>query len=190
MDDSPGERPGQPRRSLPVFSWERGGNARGAIAVLGLSPPKVIEFAPEAFGRLARFALSGARDDSECRSIQRYRLICSFPVRRLRRKQAPSHGGLTRAGAEPGGRAPESGGRTDAGRFSCCGAVAAAVVTARRAGTRSRKPRTVSTRELDTLAQPGEWSESERSERPGEQDCRARATGERARRVWCGGRWR
>lgn len=77
-----------------------------------------------------------------------------------------------------------------AGPPSCCGrgTVAVAVVTAQRAGTRRRKPRGASTRHIDTPAQPGERSERERSERPGEQDCRAGAMAQRTRLVWCGGR--
>lgn len=67
------------------------------------------------------------------------------------------------------------------------GAVVVAVVTARRAGTRSQKPRGARTRDIDTPAQPGDRRESERSERPGEQDCRARAQAERTRLMRCGG---
>ena len=59
-----------------------------------------------------------------------------------------------------------------------------ASVTARRAGTRSQKPCEVSTRDIDTPAQSGDRRESERSERPDEQDCRAPAMAERARQ--CG----
>ena len=192
MDDSPGEGPGQPRRSLPVVRWERGGNAKGAIAVLGLSPPKVIDFAPEAFGRFVCFALNGVRGDSERHAIQQCRPTRPFPARRLWRKRGPSRGSPTRPGAQRlwrEHRNPAWCGAGPAGLPSWCGrgAVAVGVVTARRAGTRSWKPRTVSTRELDTPAQPGDRRESERSERPGEQDCRARAMAERARRTRRGG---
>ena len=61
------------------------------------------------------------------------------------------------------------------------GAVAVAVVTARRAGTRSQRPGTASTRDIAAAAQPGDRRESERSERPGEHDRRARAMAQRAR---------
>jgi hypothetical protein len=90
--------------------------------------------------------------------------------------------------AAPLARAPESGvwcGAGRAGRASCGGAeavaVAVAVVTGRRPGTRVRKPCAASTRHIDTPAQPGDRRESERSERPGEQDCRAGALAQRTR---------
>ena len=70
------------------------------------------------------------------------------------------------------------------------GAVAVAVVTARRAGTRSRKPCAGSTRHIVAAAQPGERSESERSERPGEHARRAGAMAQRARLMRCGRRSR
>lgn len=189
MNGSPEKRSGQPR-ALPADDWERGGNAEGAIAVLGLFSPKVIELASNAFGR-ARLALSVARGDSERSLFCWCRLARPSTVRVLGRKQAPSRGGLTRPGAQRGARAPESGGCGavgPAGPRSC--AVAAAVVTARRAGTRRSKPRAARTRQIDTPAQPGDRRESERSERPGEQDCRAGATAQRTRLMRRGrGRW-
>jgi hypothetical protein len=193
VNDSPGERPGQPR-ALPDPNWERGGNAGQAIAVLGLCPPKVIELASDAFGRVCS-ALSAPRDDSD-RCLSRWcRLAHPFTVRVLGRKQAPSRGGLTRPGAQRGARAPESGGCGAAGPAGPPsrrgrGAVAVAVVTARRAGTRRLKPRAARTRQIDTPAESGDRRESERSERPDEQDCRAGATAQRTRLMRCGrGRW-
>jgi hypothetical protein len=194
VNESPGERPGQPLR-FPVVSWERdaAGNAEGAIAVLGLSSPKVKELPSEAFGRV-RLALSGARGYSERCLFCWCRLTCPSTVRVLGRKQAPSRGGLTRPGAQPGGRAPESGGLRcgfgPAGPLSCAVAVAVAVVTARRAGTRRSKPRAARTRQIGTPAESGDRRERERSERPDEQDCRAGAQAQRTRLMRCGGgRW-
>ena len=136
--DCPEEGSGHPWSTIPGSNWNRGWQSRGGIAVLGLSSPKVIGFASNAFGR-ACLVLSGARDDSEGRHGRRGSATATIPVRRLRRKQAPCHGGLTRAGAQPEGRAPESGGRTPDAPSCCgCGAVAVAVVTARRAGTLRR----------------------------------------------------
>jgi hypothetical protein len=92
--------------------------------------------------------------------------------------------------AAPLARAPESGvwcGAGRAGRASCGGAeavaVAVAVVTGRRPGTRVRKPCAASTRDIAAAAQPGDRRESERSERPGEHDRRARAMAQRTRLV-------
>lgn len=88
--------------------------------------------------------------------------------------------------AAPLARAPESGvwcGAGRAGRASCGGAEAVAVVTGRRPGTRVRKPCAVSTRDIAAAAQPGDRRESERSERPGEHDRRARAMAQRTRLV-------
>ena len=101
-----------------------------------------------------------------------------YPTRRAAR-------GAEREHRNPAGRCGAVG---PAGPPSCGEAVA--VVTARRAGTRSWKPRTASTRHIDTPAQSGDRRESERSERPDEQDCRAGAMAQRARLMRCGGRSR
>ena len=142
---------------------------------------------------LFALVLSGARDGSECGYGCDGSAAPTAATRRLRRKQAPCHGGLTRAGAQRlwrEHRNPAWCVAGPAGRASRCGAVAVVVVTARRAGTRSWKPRGARTRDIDTPAQPGDRRESERSERPGEQDCRYRAQAERTRLVRRGGRSR
>ena len=66
VNGNPGEGPGSMR--LPVPSWERGGNAEGAIAVLGISPAEVRGLTPETDGRLVCPTLRGARVRCERRS--------------------------------------------------------------------------------------------------------------------------
>jgi hypothetical protein len=185
VNGSPEEGSGQPRSTIPVTSWDRGcGNAGVAIAVLGLSSPEDIGVVSDSFGCVCS-VLSGARGDSERRETARCRLA-GWPSGKARaarkREQEPGGGWGCLEVIWPARRAGILV-RRGCGR----GAVVVVVVTARRVGTRSQKPCGARTRDIDTPAQPGDRRESERSERPGEQDCRARAQAERTRLMRCGG---
>mgnify|MGYP006968236343 CR=1 FL=1 len=102
MNDYPEEGSGQPRRSLPVVGWERGGQCREAIAVLGLSSPKVIEFVSEAFGCV-------------CLVLRVFRFVAEWGARRGRwqthqtvRKPAQRAERASRTVEVGGGRAPKA----------------------------------------------------------------------------------
>ena len=105
---------------------------------------------------------------------------------RCGRKRPPSHGGPTRTGAQRSEhRNPAWCVAGPAGPPSSAEAVA--VVTARRAGTRTGKPSAASTRDIVAAAQANDRRESERSERFAEHDRRAPAMAQRARQCGHGG---